>query len=149
MIDVQKYILMTMKKEIFGVNNEQNKAARQVLAEMKTKQKDIQDEITSEIQYKMLKKMLSERTDSKQTYISNERYDLAAKEREEESVIKKLMEELEADLPKQMTEDEIRSLINITIKGMDKPNIGLIMRAFKDIKNVDKALVSKIAKEYV
>ena len=48
-----------------------------------------------------------------------------------------------------MDEAEIRSLINITIKGMDKPNMGLIMRAFKDIKNVDKALVSKIAKEYV
>ena len=58
MIDVQQYILRTMKKEIFGGDEVQNKAARQVLAELKTKQKDVVGEITAEVQYKILSKMI-------------------------------------------------------------------------------------------
>ena len=74
MIDVQQYILRTMKKEIFGGDEAQNKAARQVLAELKTKQKDVVGEITAEVQYKILSKMMKERGDSIVIYTNNNRW---------------------------------------------------------------------------
>lgn len=124
MIDVQKYILLTMKKEIFENND---KAARIVLGELKTKQKDIQGDITAEIQYKLLSKMLKEREDSKVTYISNNRFDLAEKESSEIDVLKSLLGELEKDMPKQMTDDEVLAII----KKQAFSNIGDCMKWFK------------------
>ena len=145
-IDVQQYILKAMKKEIFP--GEINDAARKVLADLKTKQKDVREDITEQIQYKILKKMLAERQEAKQIYLSNNRFDLANIESDQEQVIKNLIEKLEEFLPKQMSEEEIKKLITETLKGIDKPNMGIIMKAFKD-KEVDKSLVAKIAKEYL
>ena len=62
------------------------------------------------------------------------------------------MEELEEYLPKQMTELEIRQIIeDFIVKHQNKGNvnIGMIMKEFKSYENVDKGLVAKIAKEYL
>lgn len=151
MLNVPDLIIKTMKKEIFSSSDSSNKAARQVLAELKTKFIDIQEPITAEIQYKLLKKMGNDRQASCETYIKANRNDLATKESTEYLVIMDLMKQLEADLPKMMTEDEIKNKIQETIKDIpnEKLNMGIIMKTFKDIKNVDKALVSKIAKEFL
>ena len=127
MINVQEYILRTMKKEIFGINEAQNKAARQVLAELKTKQKDIVGEITAEVQYKILSKMMKERGDSIVIYTNNNRFDLANKERDEETVLKELLEQLQNDLPKQLSDDEVANIIKEQAFG----NIGECMKWFK------------------
>lgn len=122
MINVQEFILRTMKKELF---ENRSAAARVVLGELKTKQKDVMGEITNEVQHKILSKMLKEREDSKMIYISNNRFDLANKEREEESVLKDLLGELH--LPKQLSDDEVLSII----KEQAFANIGDCMKWFK------------------
>ena len=127
MIDVQQYILRTMKKEIFGGDEAQNKAARQVLAELKTKQKDVVGEITAEVQYKILSKMLKEREESKRTYLDNNREDLANKEHDEELVLRELLEQLQNDLPKQLSDKEVANIINEQAFS----NIGECMKWFK------------------
>ena len=60
MINVPEMIKKAMKKELFNTD-EMNLAARQILSEMKTKFIDIKEEITNDIQYKMLSKMKKER----------------------------------------------------------------------------------------
>ena len=138
MIDVQKYIIQTMMKKMFENNST---AARMVLGELKTKQKDIMGEITSEVQYKILSKMLKEREESKIIYINNNRFDLANKEREEESVLKDLLAELQSDLPKQLTDDEVRNII----KEQSFANIGDCMKWFKtNYPNQDKKQIARL-----
>jgi uncharacterized protein YqeY len=61
-------------------------------------------------------------------------------------VISSLIKELEEFLPKQMSEKEITDKISEIISTNSSTNIGIIMKAFKDLP-ADKALVSKIAKE--
>lgn len=146
-IDVQQYILKAMKKEIFP--GEINDAARKVLADLKTKQKDVFEKITESIQYKILKKMLAERQEAKQIYLSNNRFDLANIEKDQEQVIKNLMEELEEFLPKSLTALEIRTIIEKVIKDDQDVNMRKIMKAFKSYENVDRSEVAKIAKEYL
>lgn len=146
-IDVQQYILKTMKQEIFP--GAFNAAARQVLADLKTKQKDIFEKITELVQYKILKKMLAERQESKEIYISNDRRDLAAKEEAEETVIQKLIEDLEPYLPKTLSPLEIRTIIEKILKEDREANMGKIMKVFKSYENVDRSEVAKIAKEYI
>ena len=62
------YITRQDQKEIFNENEDVNKAARQVLSEMKTKFKDLNEEITSEVQNKILMKMKKDRENSIQIY---------------------------------------------------------------------------------
>jgi hypothetical protein len=56
---------------------------------------------------------------------------------------------LESYLPKQMSEDEIRTAIASIISQADKPNIGVIMKRFKENHAglYDGATVQKLAKE--
>ena len=141
MIDVQQYILRTMKKEIFGGDEAQNKAARQVLAELKTKQKDVVGEITAEVQYKILSKMMKERGDSIVIYTNNNRFDLANKERDEETVLKELLEQLQNDLPKQLSDNEVANIIKEQAFG----NIIECMKWFKvNYPSQDKKQIARL-----
>lgn len=151
-IDVQNYILKTMKNEIFSETPEINYASRVVLGNLKTYQKNVLEPITEIIQYNFLKKILAERIESKEIYLKNDRKDLADKEANEEYVIKKLMEELEEYLPKQLSEIDIRRIVeDFIVKHQNKGNvnIGMIMKEFKSYKNVDMGFAAKIAKEYI
>jgi hypothetical protein len=147
MIDVKNRIFDVMKNKIFSDSQYENNAARIVLAELKTKLIDFRTDITSEIQYKILKKMKGDRETSIEIYTDANRMDLRKKESIELLVIDKLIIEIEADLPKQMSEEEIENKIKKFISENSNSNIGMIMKEFKDIKNVDKKLVSTIAKK--
>jgi uncharacterized protein YqeY len=138
MLDIQKMIIQTMKKEIFV---EESKAARQVLSEIKTAYVDIQEEITAEIQNKILKKMKSTREKTISVYEKTDAVELLEKEKTELSVINKLLEELEQFLPKQMSEEEITEIVS-KMKAEGKL-IKDVMAFFKD-KNADKKMVSNI-----
>ena len=146
MIDVNEFIKKTMKKEIFNNNELENKSARVILSELKTKYVDIKEEITSELQYKLVKKMSGDRNKSAEIYKEANRTDLYEKEISELNVCNYLLSELEKDLPKQMTEDEIKSKINEIISSNSNAKIGEVMKEFKNL-NADKAIVSKLAKE--
>ena len=146
MIDVNFLVKQVMRHEIYSDSELMNKSARQVLGELKTKYVDIKEEITAKIQHKLLTKMLNDRSKSAEIYNKANRTDLEEKERSEMFVIKSLISEVEKDLPKQMTEDEINKKISEIISANSTINIGIIMKAFKELP-ADKALVSKIAKE--
>lgn len=159
MIDIQNELIKAMKKQIFLNNDALNIAARQILSEMKTKFKDIKEPITSEIQYKMLQKMKKDRENSIKIYseafnktnsnIAKENLDKAKNELEP---IDLYLIELEADMPKKMSEENTRAFIKDLIARFDsKPNIGMIMKLIKSNKNIniDMALASKIIKEEI
>lgn len=147
MLNVNELIIKTIKKQIF-VNENKNKAARQVLSELKTAFVDVREDITAEVQNKILKKMKSSREKAISIYEQANAVDKINQEKEELLVICELMETLEQFLPKMMTETEIRNKIQEIIDGNPDVKIGDIMREFKTI-NADKALVSTITKEMI
>ena len=148
MLNVNELIKRTMKKEIFSGSELENKSARNILSEIKTKYIDIKSEITAEVQYKIVKKMLGDRNKAIEIYRDANREDLLAKEVAEASVCSSLIKDLEEFLPKQMTEEEIKNKISEIITSNEKPNIGIIMKEFAGL-NADKSVVSRIAKELI
>lgn len=157
MLNIQELLIKSMKKELFPGNDELNTAARQILGEMKTKIKDIKDEITADIQYKLLTKMKKDRENSVKIYsdavektgstVAKENLNKAQVELEP---IDLFLMELEAEMPKKMTEDETRTFIKDLIsKFPEKPNIGMVMKLIKSnsMLNIDMATASKILKE--
>lgn len=149
MIDVNKLIISTRKKEIFANSSEENHAAIIVLGEIKTKYVDIREDITPQIQHKLLTKMSNDRSKAIEVYLNAGRADKADAEKQELNIISFLLQEVEKDLPKQMSEQEIVEKIQAILSNCNqRPNIGIIMKEFKDLP-ADKALVSKIAKEMI
>lgn len=149
MLNVTYLIIKTMKKEFFpeeGIN----KAARQVLSELKTKYVDIREGITSEIQYKLLNKMKNERINSKEiyekAYLNNKNENAKTnfeKADLELSVINILIADLEKELPKQLTESDIFRIFSEN----NFRNIGDCMKFFSiNYPNQDKKLVSQLFK---
>lgn len=157
MIDVQKMMIKAMKKELYKNNDSLNLAARQVLGEIKTKCKDVKGDINNEVQYKILQKMKKDRENSVEIYekaFKDTNSEVAKinleKAKNELDPIDLFIIELEAEMPKKMTEDETRNFIKELISKFDsKPNIGMIMKLIKSNStlNIDMAVASKIIKE--
>lgn len=148
MLDVSRLLIEAMKRQF--PNKE---AYLVVLRELKTKLTVLAktEKVTIENQYKFLKKMEKEREDSKIIYVSQNRFDLANKERDELSAIKQLLTEVEKEMPKQLSEDETKDFILITWenikKQVDKPNQGMLMRELKSNPNINMALAAKLVKQ--
>lgn len=160
MIDVQKMMIKAMKKELYKDNDVLNNAARQILGEMKTKFKDIQEEITNDIQYKMLQKMKKDRENSVTIYteaLTKTNSDVAKinleKAQTELEPITLFLMELESEMPKKMTEDETREFIKDLVSKFDsKPNMGMVMKLLKSYKGdklIDMQVASKLVKEFI
>jgi uncharacterized protein YqeY len=155
MLDISKLMIKAMKKELYKDSDELNNAARQVLGEMKTKIKDIREDITNNVQYKLLQKMKKDRENSVKIYTeafeksnSNVAKNNLEKAKNELEPIDLFLNELEAEMPKKLSEDEVRSLVKDTIEKFgDNPNKGMIMKLFKARIDVDMAMVAKIVNE--
>jgi uncharacterized protein YqeY len=119
-----------------------------ILRELKTKETLFtkQEAKSAEMQYKWLKKMQSMREDAKALYEKNGRNELYLKECNELSVINQLIETLEADMPKQLTTEEIKAIITDgKAKGWA---IRDVMTFFKENHpTTDKSIIARIAKE--
>ena len=62
--------------------------------------------------------------------------------------IELFLKELEAEMPKKLSYDETKKLVEETLnKFNEKPNKGMIMKLFKSNINVDMAIASKIINE--
>ena len=153
MLDIQKLLISSMKKEIFKNNDDLNMAARNVLSEMKTKFIDIREEITSQIQYKMLQKMKKDRENSVKIYTdafektkSPIAQENLKKAQDELEPIDLFLLELEGEMPKKMNEEETKKLIEDTIKKFgDTPiNKGIFMKLLKERPDIDMAIAAKI-----
>lgn len=155
MLDIQKLLIKSMKKEMFPGHDDLNIAARTVLSEMKTKFIDIKEKITTQIQYKMLQKMKKDRENSVEIYteayektkspVAKENLDKAKNELEP---INLFLLELEAEMPKKLSYEETKKLVEETLyKFEKKPNKGMIMKLFKSNINVDMSIAAKIINE--
>lgn len=153
MLNVQKLLIKSMKKEMFPGHDDLNIAARNVLSEMKTKFIDIKEEITSQIQYKMLQKMKKDRENSVEIYkdafektkspVAQENLKKAEDELEPISLF---LMDLEAEMPKKMNEEQTKNLINEIIKkfGNTPINKGIFMKLLKERPDIDMAIAAKI-----
>lgn len=118
-----------------------------VLNEIRTIEMLERSEITTQMQYKWFEKMLANRNTAANIYKNKNRNDLYEKENAEAEVIKNYMKILEKDMPKQLTEDEVKEII-IQLKREHSYTIGDIMKYFtKAYPNQNKATISKIYKE--
>ena len=148
MLNVNELIKKAIKKEIYPETNV-NAACRQVLSELKTKFVDFKEEITTEIQYKILKKMLNERNNSKVLYekiFAKEPENKLAEENlnkadSEILIIVDFIAELEKEMPKKLTESEIEKIIS----DNQFKTIGECMSFFKkNYTNQDNAMIAKV-----
>ena len=115
-----------------------------VLNEIRTIETLETSEITAEKQYKWFKKISNSRETTMEIYKSNNRIDLYNKEKAELDVINHYLEILEKELPKQLSDDEVKNII-IKLKTEKNFKIGDIMRYFnQNYPNQDKAKISQI-----
>ena len=101
--------------------------------------------LTEETETKLLQKLVKQRKDSLEIFERQNRFDLAQKEKEELDVIERF-------LPKQMSEDEIKSVVSAIIKESGVTNIsglGQVMGlATKQLAGkADGKVISVIVKE--
>ena len=155
MLDIQKLLISSMKKEIFKNNDELNMAARNVLGEMKTKFIDIREEITPQIQYKMLQKMKKDRENSIKIY--TDAFEKTKSPVAQENLIKAKNElepidlfliDLEGEMPNKLSEEDTKILINDILTKFNNnntiPNKGVIMKLLKERPDIDMSIASKI-----
>jgi uncharacterized protein YqeY len=143
MLNISELLMQSMKRQF------PNKDAMLiVLRELKTKETLLAktEEKSLEAQYKWLKKMKSDREASKQVYTENKRFELAKKEENELTAINQLLTLVEAEMPKQLSETDIK---NILINGKSKGwTIREAMQYFKQEHPLaDKSIIAKLAKE--
>jgi uncharacterized protein YqeY len=155
MIDIQKLIILAMKKKLFHDNDALNIAAKNVLGEMKTKFVDIREDISSEIQFKTLQKMKKDRENAIKIYYdayektkSNIAKENLEKAKAELEPIDLFLIELEAEMPKKLNEEETKNLIQDILNKLNEsntiPNKGMVMKLLKTRTDIDMALASKI-----
>lgn len=152
MLDVNFILKKVIKKEIFSTSELLNKAARQVIGELKTKYIDIKEEITNEIQYKMLQKMKKDRENSVKIY--SEAYEKSnsdvaknnlEKAKNELEPIDLFLLELEAEMPKKLNETETEEFIKALLSRFpENPNKGMLMKLLKAKPEIDMATAAKI-----
>lgn len=119
-------------------------ALRAVVSDIKLSSKELKRDLNEEEEITILNKQVKQVKESIDAYTAGNREDLAAPEREKLAV-------LSAFLPKQMTEEEVKALIEKTIaeQNLDTSNKGLLMKnlmpLFKgkaDGKMVNNAIAS-------
>lgn len=157
MIDLNDLIKKTIKKEIFNDNDILNKAARQVLSEIKTKIKDVQGEVNDNIQFKILSKIKKDRENAIEIYTqayNKTCSDIAKmnldKYTNELIISNNLIATLEQNMPKKLNENETLNLILDYWNEIKEssPNKGMLMKKIKSSgKNIDMSLVAKLVKE--
>ena len=103
--------------------------------------------LTEETETKLLQKLVKQRKDSLEIFERQNRFDLAQKEKEELDVIERF-------LPKQMSEDEIKTVVSAIIKESGVTNIsglGQVMGlATKQLAGkADGKVISVIVKEHL
>lgn len=121
-------------------------ALRAVVSDIKLSVKETKHDLSEEEQLSILNKHVKQVKESIEAYTSGNREDLAIAEREK-------LEILTAFLPKQMDEDEIRSLIEKTIteNTLDTSNKGLLMKNLMPLfkGKADGKLVNEIIASFV
>ena len=144
---LEQQIMAEMKDAMKSKNEAVLRALRAIKAEIiKAKtEPGAPAELDEAIEQKFLQKMMKQRKDSLEIFVKQGREDLAEKEREEMAVIEKF-------LPKQLSEEEIRSSVTAIIKetgASSAADMGKVMGvASKQLAGkADGKTISAIVKE--
>jgi uncharacterized protein YqeY len=144
---LEQQIMAEMKDAMKSKNEAVLRALRAIKAEIiKAKtEPGAPAELDEAIEQKFLQKMMKQRKDSLEIFVQQDREDLAEKEREEMAVIEKF-------LPKQLSEEEIRSSVTAIIKetgASSAADMGKVMGvASKQLAGLaDGKTISAIVKE--
>ncbi len=118
---------------------------RLVISDLKKKEVDLGRDLAPEEELAVLQKGVKSREDSVSQYDAAGRKDLADRERAEIAVIQRY-------LPRQLSEDETRSLVSATIARLDvssKKDLGAVMKTVmaEHRGQVDGKLVQRLAGE--
>ncbi len=135
----------TIKTSMKARELERVKVLRNVQAVIKQIEIDRQTELDDAQVLEVLQKQLKQRQESLTIFTENSRDDLAAKEQFEIDIINEFM-------PKQMTDDEISTLVNAEIAeqgATSMRDMGSVMGVLKNktAGRADPALISKLVKD--
>lgn len=114
---------------------------RSLISDINKKQLDSKSAaITDDMCLSVILKADKQRDESIMAYKNGNREDLMMIEQNEKNIIAKYM-------PSFLSEDDTKIAINKLIESLSVKNIGTIMKAVRDIPNVNMAVASKLVKE--
>ena len=135
-------IMEQMKSAMKEKNDTKRDCLRGIISEVKNRTLNAspQKEITDEIVLQVINKSVKQHQDSISQFASAGRNDLVSREQAEVDVLK-------AFLPKMLSEDEIKAVVEDFIEKNNiqriKRNMGTIMKGVSQIPGMDKGLASK------
>ena len=161
MIDINKELMLAMAEKKNAIANKQNISdidiKLNVLKDLKTKIIEFQTsgsgkKYDSTVELGILKSMIKQRQKSIEEYKKSSRSDLISKEDKEIKTLEKLLPELpnEATIGSTYLEWRQSAVSSLEFPYITKKEMGNAIRAISEkFELVDKALVSKVVKEYI
>lgn len=135
-----------IKNAMRNKENVKRDALRAVVSDIKLSIKETKHDLNEDEQLAILNKHVKQVKESIEAYTSGNRPDLAEQEEEKLAI-------LSAFLPKQMSEEEVRSLVEKTIteNGLDTSNKGLLMKNLMPLfkGKADGKMVNEIIASFV
>ena len=144
-MDIKERISVDLKNSMKSGNAKIREVLRMLNSDIKNFEIDKKAEATNDEILVIVKKSVKRRKDSIEQYTKGNRNDLAEKENEELLILEKYM-------PEQMSEDEIRGIVQKVILGFGEVNPSdfgkIIGMSVKETKGMaDGNVISKIVKE--
>ena len=161
MIDINKELMLAMAEKKNAIVNKQDISdidiKLNVLKDLKTKIIEFQTsgsgkKYDSTVELGILKSMIKQRQKSIEEYKKSSRSDLISKEDKEIKTLEKLLPELpnEATIGSTYLEWRQSAVSSLEFPYITKKEMGNAIRAISEkFELVDKALVSKVIKEYI
>ncbi len=145
MMDLKEKISVDLKNSMKSGDAKIRQVLRMLNSDIKNFEIDKKTEATDDEILGIIKKNVKSRKDSIEQYTKGNRQDLAEKENEELLILEKYM-------PVQMTEDEIRKIVQTVIQKLEEINPSdfgkIIGMSVKETKGMaDGNIVSRIVKE--
>lgn len=142
---LEEKIKADLKEAIKSGDDTTRDVLRFLSSDIKNEAIKLRKELEEKDVVNVIKRGIKSRKDSVEQYTNGGRADLAEKEQKEISVLEKYM-------PEQMSEDEIKAIVQKVIQNMDATqakNFGLVMKeVMKETEGrADGSVVSKVVKE--
>ncbi len=145
-MSLETQLMADMKQAMLAKDQKKLEALRAIKAQiLLEKTKDGKSEITPEVEIAMLQRLVKQRKESATIYEQNGRKELAENELQEAAVI-------EAYLPKQLSDDELKDILNIIIAetgASSMKDMGKVMgmATKKAAGRADNSKISAMVKE--
>jgi len=123
-------------------NKEYLIATRNIINALQNKQKDKKNNLTEQEEIQVLKNLRKKSLESIEAYKKGNRQDLVKLEKIDLKIIEQF-------LPKELSEEKTKEIIEKVIQKLNTKDIGLIMKELKQYKNINMGLASKIIRTLI